>query len=105
MTGSRVRRRRSRKRLAKRVAIAGVAESDLGVVEHGLTPADLMVQANRRLFEEVRDLGGYRYPVGAVPVSHNDWMQHFGPVWSTLAEARQRYDPANVLTPGQGIFP
>ena len=67
--------------------------------------ADLMVQANRRLFEEVRDLGGYRYPVGAVPVSHNDWMQHFGPVWSTLAEARQRYDPANVLTPGQGIFP
>ncbi|HEY8203080.1 MAG TPA: hypothetical protein VII47_17230 [Actinomycetota bacterium] len=69
-----------------------------------LTP-ELMVQANRSLFEQVRDLGGYRYPVGAVPVSQDDWIQHFGPLWSVLAEAKRRYDPDNILTPGQGIFP
>lgn len=67
--------------------------------------ADVMVQQNRRLFEEVRDLGGYRYPVGAVPVTQPDWVQHFGPTWPTLAHAKRQYDPANLLTPGQGIFP
>jgi acetyl-CoA acetyltransferase len=34
------------------VAIAGVAESDLGEVEHGLTPLDLMMQAARAALDD-----------------------------------------------------
>jgi len=66
---------------------------------------ELMVRDNRRLFEAVRDLGGYRYPVGAIPFSQSDWVQHFGPAWVALTEAKRRYDPADILTPGQGVFP
>jgi acetyl-CoA acetyltransferase len=38
--------------LSTGVAIAGVAESDLGQVEHGMTPADLMAQASLRALED-----------------------------------------------------
>jgi len=68
------------------------------------TPAEQMVQANRRLFEQLRRIGGYRYPVGAIPVTQSDWLQHFGDSWPELARAKRRYDPAGILTPGQGIF-
>jgi FAD/FMN-containing dehydrogenase len=67
-------------------------------------PADRMVAANRRLFEQMREIGGYRYPVGAIPVTHDDWVQHFGQIWPAFARAKRRYDPAGILTPGQGIF-
>ncbi len=63
-----------------------------------------MLSDNRRLFEQNRDLGGYRYPVDAIPFSQNDWRQHFRPVWGKLVSAKRRYDPNNLLTPGQGIF-
>jgi cytokinin dehydrogenase len=69
-----------------------------------LPPAEL-VQANRVLFEQGRALGGYEYPIGSVPVTPADWRQHFGPEFALLTAARQRYDPAGILTPGQGIFP
>ena len=35
-----------------RIAIAGIAESDLGLVAPGLTPADLMAQAARRALDD-----------------------------------------------------
>lgn len=63
-----------------------------------------MLSDNRRLFEQNRDLGGYRYSVDAIPFSQNDWRQHFHPVWDKLVSAQRRYDPNNLLTPGQGIF-
>lgn len=63
-----------------------------------------MLSDNRRLFEQNRDLGGYRYPVDAIPFSQNDWQQHFRPVWGKLVSAKRRYDPDNLLTPGQSIF-
>lgn len=63
-----------------------------------------MVAANRDLFERDRALGGYRYPVGTVPMTPADWKQHFQPVWGKLVNAKQRYDPDNILAPGQGIF-
>lgn len=68
------------------------------------TPAEQMVQANRRLFEQLRRIGGYRYPVGAIPVTQPDWVQHFGDSWPQFARAKRRYDPAGILTPGQRIF-
>lgn len=63
-----------------------------------------MVADNRRLFEQNRSLGGYSYPVNAIPFTQKDWKQHFRPFWGKLVSAKRRYDPDNLLTPGQGIF-
>ncbi|MBW4633922.1 MAG: FAD-binding protein [Iphinoe sp. HA4291-MV1] len=63
-----------------------------------------MLDDNRRFFERNRDLGGYRYAINAIPFSQEDWKQHFRPVWGKLVSAKRRYDPENLLTPGQGIF-
>jgi cytokinin dehydrogenase len=63
-----------------------------------------MVDDNRRLFEQNRTFGGYQYPVSAIPFSYEDWQQHFHPFFGKLVSAKRRYDPDNVLTPGQGIF-
>jgi cytokinin dehydrogenase len=70
----------------------------------GALSADAMLSGNRALFERARDLGGYEYPIGSIPMTAGDWRQHFGPQWAFLAAARHRYDPAGILTPGQGIF-
>jgi FAD/FMN-containing dehydrogenase len=70
----------------------------------GALSADVMLAGNRALFERARDLGGYEYPVGSIPMTRHDWRQHFGPRWPFLAAARRHYDPRGILTPGQGIF-
>jgi FAD/FMN-containing dehydrogenase len=70
----------------------------------GAISSDAMLSANRALFEQVRDLGGYEYPIGSIPMTSRDWRAHFGPQWPFLVAARRRYDPNGILTPGQGIF-
>ncbi|HEV3382703.1 MAG TPA: FAD-binding protein [Trebonia sp.] len=70
----------------------------------GALAADVMLTDNRALFEQARDLGGYQYPIGSIPMTRRDWREHFGGQWPFLATMRQRYDPAGILTPGQGIF-
>jgi FAD/FMN-containing dehydrogenase len=68
------------------------------------TPVQTLIDANRRLYEHVREIGGHLYPVGAVPLSPHDWTQHFGDSWPALVRAKRRYDPAGILTPGQHVF-
>jgi hypothetical protein len=51
------------------------------------TPAHTLIDANRRLYEHVREIGGYLYPVGAVPISPDDWDT---PLRRQLAGARSR---------------
>jgi hypothetical protein len=63
-----------------------------------------MLRGNRALYERNRDRGGKRYPIDAVPFSQQDWKDHFRPRWGQLVSAKRRYDPDNLLTPGQGIF-
>ncbi len=63
------------------------------------------VAHNRLLFERNRALGGTHYPISTIELSHADWEMHFGQVWEQFMHAKQRFDPDNVLTPGQGIFP
>jgi hypothetical protein len=63
-----------------------------------------MVENNRSWFERVTDAAGKLYPICAVPLGPADWPAHFGSSWQNLAEAKRRYDPSNVLTPGQQVF-
>lgn len=66
--------------------------------------ADQMLARNRRLFEHARALGGTRYPIGSLSFTHDDWVTQYGDSWQRLATLKRRYDPANILTPGPGIF-
>jgi FAD/FMN-containing dehydrogenase len=63
-----------------------------------------MVAHNRRLFERNRSWGGTHYAISAIPLSPEDWRRHYGSAWEDFAEAKRRYDPDNVLTPGPGVF-
>jgi cytokinin dehydrogenase len=71
----------------------------------GALSTDVMIAANSALYQQVRHLGGYQYPIGSIPTTRADWRAHFGAAWPLLAGARHRYDPRGILTPGQGIFP
>ena len=65
---------------------------------------DALMAQNERLFRRARELGGKRYPIGALPFSREDWARHYGSDWSPFQARKRRYDPRHVLTPGQGIF-
>ena len=63
-----------------------------------------LIDDNRAAYERIRDAGGTLYPVSAFPMSRDDWQHHFGPVFSRLCEAKHKFDPDHVLTPGYPIF-
>jgi hypothetical protein len=63
-----------------------------------------MLQANRRLFEEGRALGGTLYPCNAVNLSRSDWRHHYGLAFTALAHAKRCYDPADTLVSGPDVF-
>jgi FAD/FMN-containing dehydrogenase len=65
---------------------------------------DALVAANRTIFEDCTALGGKRYPIDSVPMSHADWQEHFSPLWILFVLAKIEFDPDNILAPGQGIF-
>jgi cytokinin dehydrogenase len=75
-----------------------------------LPPADpaqveAMLAQNRAFYDQVASLGGKRYIIGAIPdFTPADWQQHFQSEWNFLVDAKDHFDPDNVLTPGQGIF-
>ena len=64
-----------------------------------------LITMNRTLYERAREMGGTRLTSTAIPFSQADWIQHYGPVWESFRAAKNRFDPNNVLTPGQGMFP
>ena len=63
-----------------------------------------MLKRNRRLFEKARALGGTRYPIGSIPFTKLDWLLHYGERYFEFAEAKRRFDPSGILTPGVNIF-
>jgi cytokinin dehydrogenase len=63
-----------------------------------------MLARNRTLFEKARDLGATRYPIGALRFSRADWVAHYGSQWQAFQQAKHRFDPSKILTPGPGIF-
>ena len=63
-----------------------------------------MVAQNRAFYERIRKSGGVQYLVSACPMSPADWQDHFGARKKLLREAKRRYDPHNLLTPGYSVF-
>jgi cytokinin dehydrogenase len=63
-----------------------------------------MLARNRALFEKGREVGGTRYPIGAVEFDHVDWVLHYGEVWREFKRWKRRFDPNRILAPGPGIF-
>jgi FAD/FMN-containing dehydrogenase len=61
------------------------------------------ISQNRRFYEQIRKAGGVQYPVGAFPMTPTDWKEHFGARWPLLHNAKRRYDPKNLLTPGYNL--
>jgi cytokinin dehydrogenase len=65
-----------------------------------------MKDRNNRLFRLARaNYGGVRYPIGTMDFTHQDWEQHYGPMWPVFVSRKQQFDPDGILTPGPGIFP
>lgn len=64
-----------------------------------------LLSQNRRFYDRAVALGAKRYLVGSVPsMTRADWRAHYGSRWNHLVDLKRRYDPASILTPGQGIF-
>ncbi|MEV0618230.1 FAD-binding protein [Nonomuraea sp. NPDC050404] len=66
--------------------------------------ADKLVVANRAIYERVRSAGGYLYPVSAVALTQADWQAHYGRLWPTVEDAKTRFDPGHLLSPGHHMF-
>jgi cytokinin dehydrogenase len=58
----------------------------------------------RARFEAARAIGATVYPIGSTPMSKQDWARQYGPLFPFLQAAKAVFDPANILTPGPGIF-
>jgi cytokinin dehydrogenase len=64
-----------------------------------------LMAINRRVIERMRLAGGKRYTPYGLFATAAEWHEHFGPeVWRRFSEAKIKYDPKQVLTPGPGIF-
>jgi cytokinin dehydrogenase len=80
------------------------------ILTAGVGPGDdpafsnAMLARNRTLFEQARDVGGTRYPIGSLEFSKHDWARHYGRSYRTFKRIKRRYDPGNIMTPGPGIF-
>ncbi len=64
----------------------------------------LTIARNREIYEALHAIGWKRYAISSVPFDQQDWRDHFGRLWWPLAVSKYRFDPRNILTPGQGIF-
>jgi cytokinin dehydrogenase len=59
---------------------------------------------NRQFYDYARSSGGNLYPIGAIPLTPEDWRRHYGPAWENFDSAKRRFDPDGILAPGPGIF-
>lgn len=68
------------------------------------TSTDSLLAENRRLFDRATEAGGKQYPIGALELSPDDWVSHYGRSFYSFLHRKWRYDRRNIMTPGQGIF-
>jgi cytokinin dehydrogenase len=66
---------------------------------------DALLTQNRAFHDLAVADGGKRYIIGAVPsITPADWRRHYGDVFPFFRDAKRRFDPDGILTPGQHIF-
>jgi FAD/FMN-containing dehydrogenase len=64
-----------------------------------------IMASNRELLAKMIAVGGKRYSPYAGVMSPEEWAIHFGPdMWRRISEAKNKFDPNNVLTPGAEMF-
>jgi cytokinin dehydrogenase len=68
------------------------------------TTVESQLAGNRDLYDRGTAAGGKRYPIGSVPLTRRDWVEHYGRDWPAFAAAKATWDPQRILSPGQGIF-
>jgi FAD/FMN-containing dehydrogenase len=66
--------------------------------------AEELIARNHVLYREGVAMGATVYPIGAVPMTHEDWKQHYGPAWEAFAKAKRSHDPRGTLGSGVTIF-
>jgi cytokinin dehydrogenase len=66
--------------------------------------ASTQIAKARAQFEAARAIGATVYPIGSTPMSKQDWAQQYGALYPFLKGVKAAFDPANILTPGPGIF-
>jgi len=59
---------------------------------------------NAQLYARLRAAGGNGYLLDAVPLTPEGWSDHFGARYDELRALKIKYDPSNILTPGQNVF-
>lgn len=105
-------RRDTMTRQLPRVPDADLGEwvHNFGILTSSATPGpdpefvEQMLTRNLQLYDNAKDLGATRYPIGAVPFDQGDWEEHFGDFWPELEHRKNEFDPNGILTPGPGIF-
>jgi FAD/FMN-containing dehydrogenase len=78
----------------------------LGLLRAGSDDAQVLARAlagNRRLFEMNRARGGTLYPFCALELRPSEWVQLYGAAWQPWADAKCRYDPADVFASGPAM--
>ena len=64
-----------------------------------------IMASNHELLAKMIAVGGKRYSPYAGVMSPEEWAIHFGPdMWRRISEAKKKFDPNNVLTPGAEMF-
>ncbi len=64
-----------------------------------------MLASNRSLRQQMTVVGGKDYRQYGMLISQAEWVEHFGPdVWRRFSDAKKKFDPNKVLTPGPEIF-
>lgn len=79
-----------------------------GVLSNAIPPtperAAEMIEDNREMDTRALALGGTTYPINPILKDTAAWREHYGPRWDRTVAFKDLYDPAGILTPGQGIF-
>lgn len=68
------------------------------------TTVQSQLAGNRDVYDRGTDAGGKRYPIGSVPLTRRDWLEHYGRDFPAFLAAKAVWDPRRLLSPGQGIF-
>jgi hypothetical protein len=67
--------------------------------------AERLVEANRAIYHRGPRHSAPSIPASAaLPLTPAEWRDHFGPLFELLCEAKERFDPDMLLTPGYEMF-